>query len=228
MKNNYTMTRKIINDADALLITASNGLSIAEGYHIFADNEDFKSYFGTYREKYGIDCLIRGVFTPMFLTDKESYMHTVHKYLIDDYTPRETMKNLLNLVINKDYFVLTSNGDTHFQLCGFHPDKIFEIEGNFDGLEEMSSEWQMQQHRFQQFLSKHKDKKLVLLELGIGAQNQIIKAPTMKLVEEHKNWFFITLNMAGQINILDSIKHRSITIKGDISDSLKHLLTTEL
>lgn len=38
-----------IREADAVLISASNGLSIAEGYHIFADNDDFKNYFGYYR-----------------------------------------------------------------------------------------------------------------------------------------------------------------------------------
>lgn len=39
-----------LKHADAILITASNGLSIAEGYHIFSDNDDFKQYFGDFRE----------------------------------------------------------------------------------------------------------------------------------------------------------------------------------
>lgn len=36
----------MIKDADALLISASNGLSISEGFNIFADNQDFEKYFG--------------------------------------------------------------------------------------------------------------------------------------------------------------------------------------
>ena len=43
-----------IREADALLIGASNGLSIAEGYHIFANNEMFRRQFGDFQQKYGI------------------------------------------------------------------------------------------------------------------------------------------------------------------------------
>lgn len=43
-----------IKEAEAILIGASNGFSIAEGLHIFGDNEDFRRLFGDFREKYGI------------------------------------------------------------------------------------------------------------------------------------------------------------------------------
>ena len=49
-----------IKDADALLIGASNGLSIAEGYHIFANNEMFRRQFGDFQQKYGIRNVIEG------------------------------------------------------------------------------------------------------------------------------------------------------------------------
>lgn len=39
--NNTDKVCKAIAEADALLIGASNGLSIAEGYHIFANNAMF-------------------------------------------------------------------------------------------------------------------------------------------------------------------------------------------
>lgn len=48
--------------ADALLIGASNGLSISEGYHIFADNEMFRRQFGDFQQKYGIRNVIEGCF----------------------------------------------------------------------------------------------------------------------------------------------------------------------
>lgn len=38
-------------------------------------------------------------------------MKTVHQYLIDDYHGSAVMKNLLKLVQDKDYFIVTSNGD---------------------------------------------------------------------------------------------------------------------
>ena len=51
-----------IREADALLIGASNGLSIAEGYHIFANNEMFRRQFGDIQQKYGIRSVIEGCF----------------------------------------------------------------------------------------------------------------------------------------------------------------------
>ena len=41
--------KEIVNklkEADAILIGASNGFSISEGLHIFADNEAFEEVFG--------------------------------------------------------------------------------------------------------------------------------------------------------------------------------------
>ena len=42
---------KWIEDADAVLIGASNGLSITEGLHLFADNQAFEELFGDLKRK---------------------------------------------------------------------------------------------------------------------------------------------------------------------------------
>ena len=117
--NSFSEAACWLSQADAILMTASNGLSIAEGYHIFADNEDYRKYFGRFRQKYGTDCLIRGVFTPMTEEDHKAYMQTVHQYMIDDYHGSRVMEDLLELVRPHPYFIVTSNGDTHFQMNGF-------------------------------------------------------------------------------------------------------------
>ena len=49
-----------IKDADAILIGASNGLSISEGFNIFADDKRFRDTFGDFREKYGIRSALQG------------------------------------------------------------------------------------------------------------------------------------------------------------------------
>ena len=38
-----------IREADAILIGASNGLSITEGLHLFADNAAFEDLFGDFK-----------------------------------------------------------------------------------------------------------------------------------------------------------------------------------
>ena len=42
---------KWIDGADAVLIGASNGLSITEGLHLFADNQVFEELFGDLKRK---------------------------------------------------------------------------------------------------------------------------------------------------------------------------------
>lgn len=41
------------------------------------------------------------------------------------------MKDLKAIVGVKNYFIVTSNGEQHFELCGFEPRKIYEIKGNW-------------------------------------------------------------------------------------------------
>ena len=50
---------KWIEDADAVLIGASNGLSITEGLHLFADNQAFEELFGDLKRKYGLRCILQ-------------------------------------------------------------------------------------------------------------------------------------------------------------------------
>ena len=42
-----------LKEADAILIGASNGFSISEGLHIFADNQAFEEVFGDFKRGCG-------------------------------------------------------------------------------------------------------------------------------------------------------------------------------
>ena len=46
--NDYYEIAQKIKDADAILIGASNGLSITEGLNLFADDEAFENLFKDY------------------------------------------------------------------------------------------------------------------------------------------------------------------------------------
>ncbi len=41
------------------------------------------------------------------------------------------MADLKKVIGKKEYFVVTSNGECHFEMCGFAPEKIYEVEGNW-------------------------------------------------------------------------------------------------
>ena len=51
MKDYQEIAEKI-RQSDAILIGASNGFSISEGLHIFADNEKFDRIFGDFKRMY--------------------------------------------------------------------------------------------------------------------------------------------------------------------------------
>lgn len=76
--------------------------------------------------------------------------------------------------------------------------------------------------RFQKFLNQYHEKQLVVLELGIGWRNQLIKAPLMRLVAREPNAAYITINL-GEVCIADSIKHKSFGLDGSLSEILSAL-----
>ncbi|MFQ8842836.1 MAG: hypothetical protein ACLR8P_20015 [Clostridium fessum] len=119
-------------EADAILIGASNGLSITEGLHLFADNAAFDELFGDFKQKYGLHCILQGMMAG-WPSEEERWAfwaRLIHHYC-GQYRPTPVMNDLRAIVGEKDYFVVTSNGEGHFELCGFDPTKIYEIEGNW-------------------------------------------------------------------------------------------------
>lgn len=223
MKTEIKQAQAMIRNSDAILISASNGLSIAEGYNIFADDENFEKYFEHFRVLYGINSLLQGVMSQLPTPDHQEFMRQVHQYLVSDYQPTVVFQNLKHLLRGKNYFVVTSNADSHFQLNGFDKNKLWEIEGNFEGLQMKTPQWQAQEDNFLEFVQTNKDKKVLQLELGIGARNQMIKAPLMESVAKY-NWQFLTLNLAKEINIAPDILANSLALPGDIKTTLTELL----
>lgn len=51
----------------------------------------------------------------------------------------------------------------------------------------------------------------------------MLKAPMMEMVSQFPYWFFITMNLAKEINILPTIRKRSLALKGDIARNLAQL-----
>lgn len=63
-----------IRNADAIVIGTSNGLSIAEGYNIFADNEWFRMNFDDFQQRYGFSNVLEGCFFA-FPTEEEKWAY---------------------------------------------------------------------------------------------------------------------------------------------------------
>lgn len=223
MKTTIEKACRAIVQADVLLIGASNGLSIAEGYHLFADNEMFRFQFGDFRQQYGIRSVIEGCFFSYPEAGKRrEFLQRLVGYWVKDYRPSQVMKDLLAIVQGKDYFIITTNADTHFEISGFDSDKVFELEGTFEQLladrpiEDKSS-------RVQNFLMRYHGKRLVILELGVGMHNRMIKQPLMQLAASEPCATYITLNLAPELYIPQAIASKSIGLEGDIAVTLQKL-----
>ena len=209
--------------ADALLIGASNGLSIAEGYHIFACNEMFRSRFGDFMQKYGIRSVIEGCFF-RYPTEweRQEFLQRLVQHWVKEYRPSQVIKDLLAIVGDKDYFILTSNADTHLELSGFDAEKVFEVEGTFEDMLEHRPP-KDKSHQANEFLRRYSGKRIVILELGIGRNNRLIKQPLIQLAADEPHAVYLTLNLAPELYIPDAIAHKSIGLAGDIAATLQDL-----
>lgn len=131
MEKKYNQVLEKIKEADSIVIGASNGLSISEGYNIFADDSLFREYFGYFRQRYGFRSIIQGAFYPFSSQEEKwAFFSRLFEYFLCNKESNPVMKNLYKLVKDKNYFVVTSNTDDHFTLAGFQEERLFQIEGN--------------------------------------------------------------------------------------------------
>ena len=215
--------RKALADADAILIGASNGLSISEGYNIFADNDMFRRQFGDMAQRYGFRSVLQGVFCQFPTKEAHDEFHSrLVKYWVTDYRPSQVMKDLRAIVGDKPYFIITTNCDMHLVKAGFAEDRVWELEGTF--VSGVTHELDMSKRpAFDRFLADYGGKRLVVLELGIGSQNRIIKPVLYQVTHRELLATFITLNLPHEIVVPQEIGPKTITLPGDIAQTLRQL-----
>lgn len=218
-----TRAAQVIQSASALLIGASNGLSIAEGYNIFADNALFQEQFGEFRTQYGFRSVLQGCFFeyPDPQERRRFFEHLVQLW-ITDYTPGPVMQALRSLVGSREHFIATSNADRHLQKAGFAEENVFEIEGNFETMMNHTSA-ENRTMELARFINRHSDSNLVFLELGVGSGNPFIKEPFMNLCATLPNSFYLSFNLPQEIFLPRSIADRSLAVTGDLAQTLRAL-----
>ena len=122
--------KKKIETADAIVIGAGAGLSTSAG--LTYSGERFERYFFDFAKKYGIRDIYSGGFYPF--PDEETRWawwarHIYYNRYID--APKPVYQELLLLVKDKDYFVVTTNVDHQFQRAGFYKKRLFYTQGDY-------------------------------------------------------------------------------------------------
>ncbi len=122
--------REELEAADAVVIGAGAGLSAAAGMSY--SGERFERYFSDFYHKYGITDMYSGGFYP-FETLEEYWAWWSRHILVNRYEAEvgKPYADLLELVRDKDYFVLTTNVDHQFQLAGFDKKRLFYTQGDY-------------------------------------------------------------------------------------------------
>ena len=119
-----------LQDADTILIGAGSGLSTSAG--LTYDGERFLKHFSDFHEKYGITDMYSGGFYPFSSPEEYWAWWSRHIYYNRyDVTPGKPYADLLELVMDKNYFVLTTNVDHQFQLAGFDKQRLFYTQGDY-------------------------------------------------------------------------------------------------
>ena len=128
--DNAARLRDALDRADAVVIGAGAGLSTSAGF--IYTGERFQKHFADFIREYGFEDMYSGGFYP-FSTPEEYWAYWSRYIFINRYMdpPRRVYEDLLALVGEKDYFVITTNVDHCFQKAGFDKKRLFYTQGDY-------------------------------------------------------------------------------------------------
>ena len=217
--------RRLVREADYVLIGAGAGLTTAAGLDYAG--EDFRREFNEWIARYRFTDLYTAGFYP-FETEEEKWAYWAKHIWFARYRTGALplYKELLEVVREKDYFVLTTNVDAQFEMAGFAAERIFATQGDYAFFQPASGEpkelynnrewvervlpkirdcripsemvphtpdgepvamnlrcdntfvedahWHEQEARYSAFVQQAADKRLLLLEFGVGFNTPVI------------------------------------------------------
>ena len=122
--------RTALRDCDAVVVGAGAGLSTSAGF--VYTGERFEKNFSDFAAKYGFRDMYSGGFYP-FATPEEHWAYWSRYIYVNRYmdAPKPIYDDLLKLVADKDYFVITTNVDHCFQKACFEKKRLFYTQGDY-------------------------------------------------------------------------------------------------
>lgn len=122
--------KKALDAADAVVIGAGAGLSASAGF--VYSGERFVQNFADFAAKYGFQDMYSGGFYP-YPSQEEFWAYWSRYIFINRYqnAPKSVHEVLLELVRDKDYYVITTNVDHCFRKAGFDKKHLFYTQGDY-------------------------------------------------------------------------------------------------
>lgn len=267
--------KKVIENADAMIIGAGADLSTSAGFEY--GGKRFFDNFPDFADTYGLQDMYSAGFYP-FKTLEEYWAYWSRHIMLNRYQANigKPYTDLLSLIKEKDYFILTTNVDHCFQKVGFDKQRLFYTQGDYglwqcsrachqetydnekqvrkmvseqknmkiptdlipycphcgapltmnlriDGTFVQDEGWHLASNRYNDFLKRHENLKILYLELGVGGNTPgIIKYPFWQMTAENPQAIYACVN-AGEAYAPREIAERSICIDGDIGKVLEEL-----
>ena len=178
-----------INEADYILVGAGAGFSAASG--IEYSGKRFEDNFMDFIDKYGLTDMYSSGFYP-FETSQEKWAYWARHVYMNRYSVGKTRlyEQLLELVKDKDYFVLTTNVDHQFWINRFDDKRIFATQGDY-GLFQCSRPCHKKLYPNLDFVFKAIEK----TEDCRIPSDMIPKCPVLEHIDEDKNITFLELGV---------------------------------
>lgn len=123
-------TKEFLSCAEAVVIGAGAGLSTAAGFEY--SGKRFTENFGDFEKKYGFHDMYTGGFYP-YPAPEEYWAYWSRYIMLNRFTdaPKPVYNELLELVKDTNYFVITTNVDHCFQKAGFDKGRLFYTQGDY-------------------------------------------------------------------------------------------------
>lgn len=128
--DNIERLKKALAGADKVVIGAGAGLSTSAGF--VYSGERFERFFSDFGRRYGFSDMYSGGFYP-YKTPEEFWAYWSRYIFVNRYmdAPEPVYEELLALVRDRDYFVITTNVDHCFQKAGFDKKRLFYTQGDY-------------------------------------------------------------------------------------------------
>ena len=119
-----------IDETEAVLIGAGSGLSVSAGFTY--SGERFEKHFSGFIKKYHLNDMYSAGFYPFpTLEEYWAYWSRHIYYNRYDLEKNKVYSGMIEIVKNKDYFIITTNVDHQFQLAGFDKERLFYTQGDY-------------------------------------------------------------------------------------------------
>ena len=222
---------RALAEADLVVIGASNGLDMAEGLNIFRDDAHFREAYGDLARRDGAPCILAG----LSATDahvREQWAERFFQKECLEYKPSPLMAGLRELTQHADTFVITCNIDGHFAKAGFDERRVLETEGSIRTtvderrLARSDAQVSAQLEELTRLIRAHRGGNVVVLELGVGLRNGVIKRMLADVANacERARYIVFNYNQA----ICPNARCEAVLVDGDMAAAFEEVARCQL